>query len=170
MIRLPYPPSLNKMYTNRKSDGRRLLTKKARNWIEEAYYILYSDFKCVKYSNRPLLGPIIFTLNIYPPDNRKRDISNLIKIVEDVFVKTKYVIDDRQTAIVNVRKCEIVKNGYVEASVNKFTQLILNSKTNEFSKIAKEIKKHLKQYSYQRYEIICDQKKDTVILLIVLKN
>ena len=118
MIELPYPPSVNKMYTNRKFDGRRLLTKIARQWKKEAFYLLKSQ-KPKDIFNKN----IIFTMIVYPPDRRKRDTSNLIKIVEDALVDSEWMIDDRYVIKHFIHKEMIVKGGKIFVSLNSFDKI-----------------------------------------------
>jgi len=51
-------------------------------------------------------------IEVYPPDNRKRDISNLIKIVEDAL---PWFRDDSQVDKINIIRCEKDhrKKGYI---------------------------------------------------------
>ena len=51
-------------------------------------------------------------IEVHPPDNRKRDISNLIKIVEDAL---PWFRDDSQVDKINITRCEKDhrKKGYI---------------------------------------------------------
>ena len=65
-----------------------------------------------KFYTAILPWPVWLDMEVYPPDNRKRDISNLIKIVEDALPWFK---DDSQVDKLTITRCEkdSRKKGYI---------------------------------------------------------
>jgi crossover junction endodeoxyribonuclease RusA len=47
-------------------------------------------------------GPLRVTLHIHPPDNRKRDIDNVIKIILDSLQCARVYVDDHQVQELHV--------------------------------------------------------------------
>lgn len=87
-IHLPYPVTVNKMYTNIPGVGR-VKTKQYRTWHKQAKDSLWGqkiDF---------IPGNVQVTISVKRPDNRKRDIDNLAKGILDFLVKNKIIDDDR---------------------------------------------------------------------------
>lgn len=104
MIVLPWPPTVNNLTTVVR--GRKINSKSAREY----------KVKCAAIIGRlaPLAGNIRLTLDLYPPDRRRRDASNHIKAVEDVLTECGAWNDDSQVKqlIVNMHapdggRCEV---------------------------------------------------------------
>ncbi|MEM8937126.1 MAG: RusA family crossover junction endodeoxyribonuclease [Pseudomonadota bacterium] len=86
-LRLPYPPSVNKAFRN-KPGGGRARSKGYNAWRKEA---------CAEISlQKPgkISGPYALHIQAKKPDNRKRDIDNLIKPCSDILVLAGVVRDD----------------------------------------------------------------------------
>ncbi len=92
-IILPFPPSVNSLFRNVTGrDGKprgRVVTKKYKAWREEAAQALFEQEPIARFT-----GPISLTLALGRPDKRKRDISNLVKAVEDLIVTHGIIADD----------------------------------------------------------------------------
>jgi crossover junction endodeoxyribonuclease RusA len=58
-----------------------------------------------------LTDDLEITIDLYPPDNRKRDIDNHIKAVFDAMTHSKVWIDDSQIKDLRVRMRDIEKGG-----------------------------------------------------------
>jgi Holliday junction resolvase RusA-like endonuclease len=89
---LPYPPSVNGLFANRK--GGRRKTAKYTAWLNDAA----EDLKVAKYYDgfkwKNHTGKVKITLMLKAPDNRRRDIDNLIKPVLDFLVTHKVIAGD----------------------------------------------------------------------------
>ena len=85
-INLPFPPSGNTLYANRK--GGRYKTKRYETWLNAAGW----DIKEQK--PKRLEGRYQITLLVERKDNRRRDLSNTIKGVSDLLVAHGIIEDD----------------------------------------------------------------------------
>lgn len=86
---LPYPISVNRLYANNARAGKgRFKTKEYQAWIMEAGLKLNSQ------SVGEIRGKYFMDLTVQRPDNRKRDVFNFVKCVEDLLVGQGVVIDD----------------------------------------------------------------------------
>lgn len=84
---LPYPPSVNALY--RAVKGRSILSEKYRQWQYEAGQIIGLQ--------RPGMvpGAVNVTVELSPPDKRRRDIDNAgFKAVLDLLVKHRVIEGD----------------------------------------------------------------------------
>jgi crossover junction endodeoxyribonuclease RusA len=110
ILKLPYPPSVNHMYIN--AHGRRFPNKKALD-----YKIAVQDY-VIEY-NVPKLGEarLELTIWVYPPDKRKRDISNIIKIVEDSLQDAGVYENDFQIDVLMVQRGKIIKGGGITVMI-----------------------------------------------------
>lgn len=80
VLNLPFPPSVNNLFVNGKFG--RFRSQKYDSWIMEA------GNEILRQRPRKVAGPVILSFEFQEGrDNRKRDISNLIKAPEDLLVK-----------------------------------------------------------------------------------
>ena len=86
-IDLPFPISANGLFANVKGRGR-VRSKRYTEWAHTAGWMLQSQ--------RPahVAGPFVLCLVVQRKDNRRRDLSNLVKSVEDLLVHHDVIDDD----------------------------------------------------------------------------
>jgi len=87
IITLPFPVSVNAMYANRKNGGRQK-SKRYLTWANAAGWELKSQ------SPISIKGRVNLDVVFQRKDRRRRDISNLIKSVEDLLVDHGIIEDD----------------------------------------------------------------------------
>ena len=102
---LPWPVSVNALYRAR---GRRVYVSARGKAFKQACGIIFAETKMVYETERVWLD-----IEVHPPDNRRRDISNLIKIVEDAL---PWFRDDSQVDEIKIKRCEKDhrKKGYIK--------------------------------------------------------
>ena len=102
---LPWPVSVNALYRAR---GRRVYVSARGKAFKKACGIIFAGTKMVYETERVWLD-----IEVHPPDNRRRDISNLIKIVEDAL---PWFRDDSQVDEIKIKRCEKAhrKKGYIK--------------------------------------------------------
>lgn len=85
-ITLPFPPSVNALFVNRR--GGRARTKAYDAWIVEAGTQLLTQ--------RPMKheGPVTVAITVGLPDKRNRDLDNLLKPLLDLLVRHQVIQDD----------------------------------------------------------------------------
>jgi crossover junction endodeoxyribonuclease RusA len=86
---LPYPPSLNMLYPSVRS-GKRRLSARGKAYKQSVYYIVKQQ-KIEKLS-----GSIRIIIHACPPDNRRRDLDNIVKIIFDSLGNAGVFNDDSQ--------------------------------------------------------------------------
>lgn len=83
---LPYPPSVNALFTNRR--GGRSRTKAYDAWLYEA------GVELLRQGARQLTGPVAVYIDAYLPDKRVRDIDNICKPCLDIATKRSLIDGD----------------------------------------------------------------------------
>jgi Holliday junction resolvase RusA-like endonuclease len=86
---LPFPPSVNKMYGNKKNGGRYLLPA-AKNYYDACYFEIYHQLGKIPHFYKKITMMIEF----FPRRNGGWDASNHFKAPEDALVKAHVIIDD----------------------------------------------------------------------------
>lgn len=113
---LPYPPSSNTLYPTG-GDGRRHLSKVGR-----AYHVDVASAVLVQWPRdvaRPLTGRLAVSIWFYPPDRRRRDVDNGVKIVHDALTRAGAWEDDHQIKEVHLYWRAVVALGYVEVLIQE---------------------------------------------------
>ena len=95
-LELPWPPSVNHYY--RYVGPRVLISREGRRYREKIISLLRENN--VKTYN----GLVDVTLEAYPPDNRRRDIDNILKSLLDAFTHGGLWKDDSQVVGLSIRK------------------------------------------------------------------
>jgi Holliday junction resolvase RusA-like endonuclease len=104
-LELPYPPSVNHYW--RRVGARTLISRGGRAFRQAVCSIL-----AVR-GIRPLDGPLVVEVAIYPPDKRRRDIDNLQKALLDALAHGGAYHDDSQIARLTIERREVVADGKV---------------------------------------------------------
>ena len=87
-LQLPFPPSINHAYSLLR--GRPVLTQQTRAYRQRVRGLVRS-------SGIPtLLGPLAVRLELFPPDDRRRDCDNAQKSLLDALVQAGAFVDDSQ--------------------------------------------------------------------------
>ena len=96
LLFLPMPPSTNHLYANVSGKGRRK-TKRYADWITDSGWLLQRQ--------RPLKfrGSVVLDLTCPRHDEKRRDVSNFIKAVEDLLVRHGVIEDDSRVWEVRAR-------------------------------------------------------------------
>jgi crossover junction endodeoxyribonuclease RusA len=88
---LDWPPSTNRLWRN--LSGRTILSEEARAWTKTA------SLQLMAMRARPMQWPVELGIELSPPTKRKFDLSNRVKIVEDILVHNSIIPDDNSQII-----------------------------------------------------------------------
>jgi crossover junction endodeoxyribonuclease RusA len=100
---LPYPPSVNHYF--RMVRGRMLISREGRLFRQRVCAILAVS------GVRALAGPLALAIEVYPPDNRRRDIDNVQKALLDAMQHGGAYGDDSQIVRLAIEKRQPVEGG-----------------------------------------------------------
>lgn len=107
-IKTPWPPSVNRYW--RANGIRRFICKEGiayRNFVKT---LLPKDFET-------LTGRIALDILAYPPDKRVRDLDNILKCIGDSIEEAGFIVNDNQVDDLHIRRCDVVKPGFMEISI-----------------------------------------------------
>jgi Holliday junction resolvase RusA-like endonuclease len=109
---LPLPPSVNKAFPTNWKTKRRYLSKEAKQYKKTISSFLLKEKKPVIISNICIRMGFVFK------DNRRRDISNYIKVLEDCLVSDKIIIDDSKViGLLILKKQNNKENPHVKLTI-----------------------------------------------------
>jgi len=118
VLNLPYPPSVNHLYINAR--GRRFPNAKAKAY-KTAVQEYVAEYRTPKFNN----AKIALIVWAYPPDKRKRDISNLLKIIEDSLQDAGVFDDDFNIDFIEIKRCAIKKEGGLTVMIETMEEFSL---------------------------------------------
>lgn len=95
---LPWPPSVNHYY--RHVGPRVLISRDGRRYREQVVARFKND-RVAKYT-----GLVALDIELYPPDNRRRDVDNSLKCLLDTFTHAGLYGDDSQIQRLTITRRE----------------------------------------------------------------
>ena len=115
-LELPYPPSLNRYY--RHWGARVLISREGRIYRENVEAIIRT-LGTKKFDSKTSL-----TIDVYPPDSRRRDLDNINKALLDALVSAKLLKDDSLIDELHMIKREPMpeRNGFLYLEIKDFEQ------------------------------------------------
>lgn len=125
---MPWPVSINELYApiikRRLSDSGKMipyasfaLTKKGKKYKQDLAFIVMSEIR--KQNFKKLEDGVMLCVNFFPPDKRKHDTSNLLKVTEDAFELAGVYTNDNNIVRHFLDKIEPTKNhsGFFDAII-----------------------------------------------------
>jgi len=106
---LPWPPSVNHYY--RRVGPRTLISRAGREFRRRVSRIL------VARRLPPAVGRLAVTVEVYPPDRRRRDIDNLLKAVLDACQHGGAFPDDSRIVWLLIHRTQVVRGGRVVVTI-----------------------------------------------------
>ena len=112
VLTLPYPPSVNRLW--RRVGNRTLLSKAGRLYRSDVSMICLSELGITQ----PLSGPLRVTIQIFPPDKRRRDLDNTAKSLLDALEHAGVFVNDGDIDALHIlRKAPCPPAGHVIVTV-----------------------------------------------------
>ena len=110
VLRLPFPPSVNRYWrhpTTGPLAGRHLISEEGRAYRDAVAQ------RAVVHGARRQLGRLSLAVEAFPPDQRRRDLDNLLKALLDGLQHAGVVVDDAQFDALSIRRMQPVAGGMV---------------------------------------------------------
>ena len=107
---LPYPPSTNTYWRNI-ARGRTILSEKARAYRKSV--------KAAAIVSKPLETRLKVTIELSPPDKRRRDLDNVTKALFDSLQHANVYLDDSQIDEFTIKRMPVVKGGRCEVLIEE---------------------------------------------------
>jgi crossover junction endodeoxyribonuclease RusA len=108
---MPYPPSVNHYYLPTSTGV--ILGLKGKKYRRDVILLLS------KYKNLCGDKRLNITINVFPPDKRKRDIDNILKCTLDTLQHAKVFNDDSQIDMLTVIRRENVLGGSLQVWISE---------------------------------------------------
>lgn len=108
-VELPWPPSINHYY--RRVGARTLISRAGREFRRRVGRILAAR------RLPPAVGRLAVTVEVYPPDRRRRDIDNLLKAVLDACEHGGAFPDDSRIVWLLIHRTQAVRGGRVIVTI-----------------------------------------------------
>ena len=102
-VELPFPPSVNHYY--RRVGPRTLISREGRRFRERVCAVL------ARLGIGGLEGPLHLEIEVYPPDQQRRDIDNVQKALLDALQHGGLYADDSQIKKLNIEMRGPVRGG-----------------------------------------------------------
>lgn len=136
-LTLPFPPSVNsykkvgKLVTTKsgKKYQQRFNSPETTRYYYEVWFLIKNKHarEGLKMFDRATIALEVH-LDLYPPDKRKSDIDNRVKICLDSLQRAGFIANDYQVARLVVTRCEPVSGGKVVVRVKELTHAGLDSR------------------------------------------
>jgi crossover junction endodeoxyribonuclease RusA len=122
-LELPWPPTINQYWRN--FNGKVLLSKKGRAYRKDAGWLIRQAQ--LEQGSRTMKGDVKVVIQALPPDQRKRDLDNILKSLLDCLQHAGVLEDDSQVSNLTVIRAPIL-GGVVRVVV---TDLSVDSTESE---------------------------------------
>lgn len=109
-IYLPWPPSINHMYGRARNGS--LFTKPAGVSFRKDVATL-----CAMLRIKPETGRLAMFITAYPPDNRKRDLDNIVKATQDALQHAGAYENDCQIDGLRIERGAIRRGGAINVVI-----------------------------------------------------
>lgn len=114
-IIIPWPPSGNRYW--RLFKNRLIISRDAHDYRRALKHLSYT------WKKTDLTGRLSAEIIAHPPDKRKRDLDNLLKITMDALAKTGIYDDDSQFDKICIERGTIEKDGTLVVCIKKYELL-----------------------------------------------
>lgn len=115
---LPWPPSANNLFPSRRSGRGRIMSEEGRRYVDAFAFRVRGQLR----RHVMMEGRIGYRVRFSPPDKRRRDLSNLLKILEDCLTKCSVWGDDSQVDDGHFTRGPVVEGGRVEIEIWELTK------------------------------------------------
>ena len=109
-LELPWPPSVNHAWRNI-GTGHTILSKAGREYRQSVAVAVLIAGK------RTFAGDMVISIEAYPPDKRRRDLDNALKLPLDGLAKAGVYADDFQIQKLTIERMSVAKPGRLVVSI-----------------------------------------------------
>ncbi len=113
-LELPYPPSVNHLW--RRCGGRTVLSRQGREYRRDVRLTI------LRLRLQPIEGPLAVSIDVFPPDRRRRDLDNTLKCLLDALEYGGIYRDDSQIDYLTIGRCDRVPGGKVRVLLEPYSE------------------------------------------------
>lgn len=117
VVELPFPPSVNTYWRHPNSGklaGRHLISEKGRAYRDAVMV------EVCRYRIPMLTGRLSVSIDVFPPDRRRRDLDNLHKGLLDGLVHARVIEDDSLIDRLSIERRSVTPNGRVRVFIKPY--------------------------------------------------
>lgn len=107
---LPWPPSINH-YIRRTKFGKPYVSAEGKAYNEHVGLLMRMA------RVKPIEGPVAFKVRLHPPNHRRRDLDNCLKVLIDAVANGGAMADDFQIKHIEATMLEVVKDGSASVTI-----------------------------------------------------
>ena len=113
---LPYPPTVNHYWktTARKGRVNKYISEKGKRFASDVIWLAHQIN-----ANKKLTGRLNVEVQVYVPDNRRRDLDNLCKSLLDALQKADVYKDDEQIDKLLIMRRGVIKGGKTIVTISE---------------------------------------------------
>ncbi len=122
-LHLPFPPSMNTYWRSPSRGafkGKVLISEKGRRFRLNVMADVLAHFK--GRTPKPITGYVSLTLFLFPPCNRRRDLDNFIKAIQDALTHAGVWQDDSQVKHLDIEWGEKVAGGKAVVTISPYVK------------------------------------------------
>ena len=114
MLNLPFPPSVNGYWRTVRigKSNRTMISEKGRQYRTRV-------LESLGFAKSTFTGRLRLTVEMYPPDRRKRDLDNFLKASLDALTHAGIYQDDSQIDILIVKRMTVQKEGLLQVWIDE---------------------------------------------------
>jgi crossover junction endodeoxyribonuclease RusA len=113
-LTLPYPPTVNHYWGQ--VGSKKFLGKKGKEFRQDVYICAYNARKGT------LDARLHMEVYLYPPDNRKRDVDNVLKPLLDALEHAGVYENDSQIDKLCITRMDVIKGGSCDVIITQLVQ------------------------------------------------
>ena len=117
-IVLPWPPSINNYWRNYR--GRTVISAKGRQWKKDALVELIAQ----GIPRNRISCRLAVWIDQYPPDRRRRDIDNPVKVAADLLVSAEVIADDSLIDALSIQRHEPQAPGKFVIRIQEYAKVV----------------------------------------------
>lgn len=116
---LPYPPTVNRYWKTsvRRGKVHKCIGEKGKQFAEQVFWLV----RGMK-ADKKLEGRLNVEVQVYVPDNKRRDIDNLCKSLLDALQKAGVYKDDEQIDKLSIVRRGLIKGGKTIVTVSEIKE------------------------------------------------
>jgi crossover junction endodeoxyribonuclease RusA len=109
-LELPWPPSVNH-YWRRNPRGGNYISAEGKTYLQHVALLMRQA------RVKPVEGPVSFKVRLHPPNRKRRDLDNSLKVLIDAVAKGGALGDDFQIKHIEASMLDVVPDGHATVTI-----------------------------------------------------